>query len=190
VPQEGQWWTGVHKKKSLPQYAEYQPLLFLFTYTDRHDFWLTPSNWVLLYKLTVPQLLHSMQTEGSSPKKVPPSICWISTPSLPIYLHGQTWFLTDSKQLSSSLQANSSSAPSFYANRRFITVFTTARHFFLSSTIWVQFTAFHPTSLRFTLILFSHLRSCPSSSLFLQTVCSFLSNACHMPRSSQPPWSW
>jgi len=40
---------------------------------------------------------------------------------------------------------------------RFITVFTRTRHQSLSWTSWVQFTPFHPISLKFNLILSSHL---------------------------------
>jgi hypothetical protein len=46
----------------------------------------------------------------------------------------------------------------FYATRRFITVFTAARHWALSWAWWIHFTPSHPTSLRSIPILSSHLR--------------------------------
>jgi hypothetical protein len=56
--------------------------------------------------------------------------------------------------------------PIFYVTRRFITVYTTARHWFLSSARWIQPTVSQPNSLRFILILFSHLRVCLTRVLF------------------------
>jgi hypothetical protein len=46
----------------------------------------------------------------------------------------------------------------FYGTRRFITLFTTALHWFLSWVRWIQSKNSHHISLRSILILFSHLR--------------------------------
>jgi hypothetical protein len=48
--------------------------------------------------------------------------------------------------------------PDFYATRRFITVFTTAYLMSLSWARWIHSTAFHPISIRSSLILCTHLR--------------------------------
>jgi hypothetical protein len=45
-----------------------------------------------------------------------------------------------------------------YGTRRFITVFTKARHWTLSWASWIQFAPSIPFSLRFILVLSSHLR--------------------------------
>jgi hypothetical protein len=47
--------------------------------------------------------------------------------------------------------------PASYGTRKFITVFTTARHWSLSWARWIQFTLLNTISLRFVLILSSHL---------------------------------
>jgi hypothetical protein len=62
---------------------------------------------------------------------------------------------------SSSWEANSHLVMkfrAFYGTRRFITVFTTARHWSLSWARCTQSTPSHPISLRSILILSSHLR--------------------------------
>jgi hypothetical protein len=46
-------------------------------------------------------------------------------------------------------------SPACYETRRFITVFTTALHWFLSWARWTQYTSSHLISLRSTLILYS-----------------------------------
>jgi hypothetical protein len=48
--------------------------------------------------------------------------------------------------------------PPFYGNRRFITVFTTARHWSLSWAKWIQSTPPNPISLTSILMLSFHLR--------------------------------
>ena len=48
--------------------------------------------------------------------------------------------------------------PAFYGTRRFITIFTSVRHLSLSWARSIQYIPPHPTSLRFILILSSHLR--------------------------------
>jgi hypothetical protein len=62
---------------------------------------------------------------------------------------------------SPSWEANTHSArqeiPRLYGTRRFITVFTKARHRSLTRTRCIQSTTFHPISLRSTLILSCHL---------------------------------
>jgi len=56
--------------------------------------------------------------------------------------------------------------PAFYGTRRFITVFTTIRHWFLSSANWIQSTPSHPVHLRSILILPFHLLLYLTSGLF------------------------
>jgi hypothetical protein len=56
----------------------------------------------------------------------------------------------------------------FYGTQRFITVFTTAGHWPLSSVRWVQSTPSHHISLRFIFILPSHLHLCLPSCSSLQ----------------------
>jgi hypothetical protein len=56
--------------------------------------------------------------------------------------------------------------PEFHGNRRFITVFTTARHMALSWTRSTQSTSSQLTYLRLILILSSHLRLSRPSRLF------------------------
>jgi hypothetical protein len=56
--------------------------------------------------------------------------------------------------------------PAFYEARRFITAFTSARHLSLSWASSIQSIHPHPTSWRYILILFSHLRLVLPSSLF------------------------
>jgi hypothetical protein len=56
--------------------------------------------------------------------------------------------------------------PTFYGTRKFITVFTRARHWSLSRSRWIQVTPLQPISLRFILILSSHLHLGSSSGLF------------------------
>jgi hypothetical protein len=56
--------------------------------------------------------------------------------------------------------------PAFHGTRRFNTVFTRALHWSLSWALSIQTTPFHPISLRFILILSTHLRrGLPSGSL-------------------------
>jgi hypothetical protein len=47
--------------------------------------------------------------------------------------------------------------PTFYGNRRFMTVITRPSHWTLPWATWIQFTPSQPISLRFILILSSHL---------------------------------
>jgi hypothetical protein len=56
--------------------------------------------------------------------------------------------------------------PKFYEIQRFITVFTRALHWSLSSARSIQFIPHHPVSLRFILILSTHLRLDLPSGLF------------------------
>jgi len=56
--------------------------------------------------------------------------------------------------------------PTFYGTRRFITVFTTARHWSLPWTRWIQSTTSHPITLRSILILSYNLRLGLPSGLF------------------------
>jgi len=57
--------------------------------------------------------------------------------------------------------------PTYYGTRRFITVFTTARHWSLSWARWIQFILSHPIPLRFILISSCHLGTRVLSGLFL-----------------------
>jgi hypothetical protein len=67
----------------------------------------------------------------------------------------------NSMELSPSWEAASRTAnqefPNIYGTRRFITVFTNALHWSLSWARWIQSISLHPTSLRSSLILSSHL---------------------------------
>jgi len=56
--------------------------------------------------------------------------------------------------------------PAFHGTRRFITAFTSIRHFSLSWASPIQSICPHPTSWRFILILSTHLRLGLSSGLF------------------------
>ena len=56
--------------------------------------------------------------------------------------------------------------PAFYATRRFIAAFISARHLFLSWATSIQSMPLHPTSWRYILILSSHLCLGFSSGLF------------------------
>jgi hypothetical protein len=58
--------------------------------------------------------------------------------------------------------------PAFYGTRRFMTVFTRARHWSLSWVRWIQSTPSHLISLRLILILSSHLGVRLPSVLFRQ----------------------
>jgi hypothetical protein len=64
-----------------------------------------------------------------------------------------------------------SKSPTVYETQKFITMFTKACHWFLCWAHWIQFTPFHLTSLKSTLILPSHI-----------------SLACYMPYPSH--WAW
>jgi hypothetical protein len=80
--------------------------------------------------------------------------------------------------------------PALYGTRRYITVFTRALHWFLSCVGWIRSTPSHPISLKFTLILSSHLRVGLPTGLFPsgfrpKFVCiSRLSHEYCMPRPS------
>jgi len=56
-----------------------------------------------------------------------------------------------------NIHSASQEIPTFYGNRRFITVFTTAHHCTLSRATFIQSTYLHTISLRSILILSSHL---------------------------------
>jgi hypothetical protein len=58
--------------------------------------------------------------------------------------------------------------PAFNRTRRVIIVFTRVRHWSLSWARWIQFTTFHPISLRSVLMLYTHLRLClPTETLYV-----------------------
>jgi hypothetical protein len=78
-----------------------------------------------------------------------------------------TYLLTE---LSPSWEAANCAAtqelPAFYGTRRFITMFTRAFHWSLSWARSTQLTPSHPISLRYILILFTHLHLGLPSGLF------------------------
>jgi hypothetical protein len=78
---------------------------------------------------------------------------YLLTYSLPHSLHGAGYYLK--RWLSLSLSKNVLLS---YGTRRFITVFTQARHWTLSRASWIQFAPSIPTSVRSILMLSSHLR--------------------------------
>jgi hypothetical protein len=82
--------------------------------------------------------------------------------------------------------------PVLYGTRRFITVFTTARHRFLSWARWIQSTLQNSIYLRSILILFSHLRLILPCGLFLSVFPTKILYALlisrYMTRPSRPPW--
>jgi len=80
----------------------------------------------------------------------------------------------------------------FYGTRKFITVFTSARHLSLYSASPIQSITPHPTSWRLILMLFSHLHLVLPSDLFPAgfspppnlIYASPLPHTCYMPRPS------
>jgi hypothetical protein len=83
--------------------------------------------------------------------------------------------------------------PAFCGTRRFITMFTRARHWSLSWARCIHSTPSHPVSLRHILILSSHVYQGLPSGFFRfsnqELLCiSHLSHACYMPHTSHPPW--
>jgi hypothetical protein len=88
---------------------------------------------------------------------------------------GQIYLITISIEHSHSRETKSHSARSeipwaFYGLKRFITVFTTARHWSLFSARWIQFTTlFQPIYLRSILILASYQRQGLPTGISLHT---------------------
>jgi hypothetical protein len=86
--------------------------------------------------------------------------------------------------------------PAFHGTRRFITVFTRARHLFISWVRRIQFTPSNPISLRSILLILSLQSAAGSSERHLPFKLSDakmvhifnLSNACYMHRLSRSPW--
>jgi hypothetical protein len=86
--------------------------------------------------------------------------------------------------------------PTFYGTRRFITVYTGARKWPLFWARLIHSITPHPISLRFILILSSHLHLSVPSGLFLQAFhqnplyTPLLSHVCYIPCSSHLHWRW
>jgi glucan phosphoethanolaminetransferase (alkaline phosphatase superfamily) len=81
---------------------------------------------------------------------------------LPVLLYA---VCTNFSVLNSCWEANSRLAsreitPAFYGTRKFINVFTAARHWSVSWARWIQSTFCHPVSLRCVLILSCYLLIC------------------------------
>jgi hypothetical protein len=103
----------------------------------------------------------------------------ILTYSLTHSLHGAGYYLKSWFSLSLSNNILLS-----YGYRRFITVFTQARHWTLSRPNWIQFVPLITVSLRSILMLSSHLglpNQNPGNT-------SPLVYACHMSSPPHPPW--
>jgi hypothetical protein len=82
--------------------------------------------------------------------------------------------------------------PAFYGTRRFVTMFTTARHWFLSRATWIQSTSLIPFS-KIHLTSFSHhclgLLICLFPSGFpTKALYALFSRASYMPWPSHHPW--
>jgi hypothetical protein len=81
----------------------------------------------------------------------------------------------------------------FNGTQKFSTMFTRALHWFLSWARWILSIPPHPISLRFSLILSSHLcvglRGCLFWLSHQNGKCiTLLPHSCYMPYSSHPPW--
>jgi hypothetical protein len=87
-------------------------------------------------------------------------LTYLLTYSLTHSLHGAGYYLK--ADCRSACQKNVLS----YGTRRFITVFTQARHWILSWTSWIQFAPSIPISLRSILMLSSYLRLRRPSGIF------------------------
>jgi len=102
--------------------------------------------------------------------------------------------LTNSMERSPSWEASSHSASqkflASYGIRRFITVFTTARHWPLSWASWTQSTPSYPVSLRSILILSCHLRLGIPSGLFPYSLLIKMYAYITPMRATYPPLIW
>ena len=96
----------------------------------------------------------SRYLENFHPNKQANIITYLLTPRIRVHLDKLIGF-----QLVKKL-------PAFYGTQRFITAFTSARHLSLSWASSIQSMPPHPTSHRFVLILFFHLRLVLPSGLF------------------------
>jgi hypothetical protein len=104
--------------------------------------------------------------------------------------HSWSWALLEKLPIVQLLK----NFPAFYGTRRFVSVLTRALHWSLSWARSIQSIPSHPISLRFILILFTHLLISLPSCLFpkgFPTYPIFIPVAlhlCYMPCPSHPPW--
>jgi len=83
--------------------------------------------------------------------------------------------------------------PAFYGTPRFITLFTTARHWSLCWAIWIRSTTYHPISIHSNITFPSTPRSSELSPTFVITDQHFeriyhRSHERYVPRPSHHPW--
>jgi hypothetical protein len=101
--------------------------------------------------------------------------------------HSWSWALLEKLPIVQLLK----NFPEFYGTRRFITVFTRALHWSLSWARWIQSIPSHHISLRFILILSTHLRLGLPNGLLPSGFAYMHSSSPHtryMSCPSCPPW--
>jgi len=119
-------------------------------------------------KMYLAELARSDVSNNDNNKDV--SVDDTTTATIMVVNYLLTFLLNYFMEQSPSWEANWFSAsqeiPRIFGNRRFITVFTSARHLSLSWATWIQSMPPHPTSWISILILSSHLRLGLPSGLF------------------------